>query len=324
MLKKIMLIGTAITLMLSFTACSTSKSSTATNRGTPSQYTDSYATDQIALSEEGGEFKNDAMASPEAPPAASPDASPTSVDQISRKVIFNSSFELQTKEYDKTIEALNLQIEKTKSYIEYSSTSGDKEKGNASANFTVRVPSAEYEAFKLAVHDLGNVISSYEGGEDVTGDYFDKDARLSVLTAQEKRVLELLDKATVIEDILKIEAELTRIRGEIEQLTTVIKRYDDLISYSTVTVNIYQTSDYVNTDDGFFAQIINTIKNSLQSGLNLLQNIVYGIVWILPYAIILAIIALIVKAILKKKNIKLFKKSAKAEELPQDETKVSK
>ncbi|MFZ2539304.1 MAG: DUF4349 domain-containing protein [Oscillospiraceae bacterium] len=301
MFKKVALIFTAIVLMLSMTACK----STSIKKESSIPYSDKSA--QIVgesnemSAEDGG---------------AQSDVSTTSIsaNQINRKVIFNANFEVQTKDYDKTISDLNAQIKQTKSYIQSSNTYGDKKQGDASSTLVIRVPSAEYEKFKLDMQKLGNVISSSEGGEDVTGDYFDKDARLNVLKAQEKRVLELLQKAEIIEDILKIEAELTRIRAEIEQLTTVIKRYDDLISYSTITVSIYQTADYVIKDDGFFSKIVKTMKDSLQSGLTLIQNIIFLIVWLLPYLIVSTIIGLIVRKILKKKKIKLFKKTPPSQE----------
>ncbi len=298
MFKKVALIFTAIALTLSMTACQSSKSEKNSdfNGGSPQL----FGAPNEMKDEAGIQEKNVSTTS-------------ISAAQSDRKVIFNSNFEVQTKDYDKTIAALNTQIEQTKSYIQSSTTYGDKEQGNARSTLLIRVPSNVYEQFKLDIQELGNVISSSEGGEDVTGDYFDKDARLNVLKAQEKRVLELLAKADTIEDILKIEAELTRIRAEIEQLTTVIKRYDDLISYSTINVSIYQTTDYIIKNDGFFAKIVKTIKDSLHSGLTLIQNTIYAIVWLFPYLIVIGVVLLIVRRVLKKKNIKLFEKTPPSE-----------
>ncbi|MEG0692098.1 MAG: DUF4349 domain-containing protein [Oscillospiraceae bacterium] len=290
MFKKIGFIFITIALTLAVTACSAKSS-------------DKSANFLKGSSQAGGAESNSMMAD-EAPMEGEAKLTSISPEQLTRKVILRANFEVQTKDYDKTIDDLNSQIVRTKSYIQSSDTYGDKNQGDARANLLIRVPSSEYEQFKLDVQKLGNIISSSEGGEDVTGDYFDKDARIAVLKAQEKRVVELLEKAQTIEDILKIEAELTRIRAEIEQLTTVVKRYDDLISYATITVNIYQTSDYITKDDSFFAKIATTMKNSLQFGLSLLQNMVYILVWLSPYLILLGMVAITVLSVLRKRKAK--------------------
>lgn len=290
MLKKLSLITTILIMSLSLASCSSGSSRTydkttstppLSSRSENSDYLDSNGSEQIVISDEG-ELDTTAAS-----------------DTIDRMVIFNSSFSLQTKDYNQTEASLNELISSTKSYTENSNTYGTVEDGDANLEMTIRVPSDKYEEFKAGIAALGNITSSSETGNDVTGNYFDTEARLTVLQAQEKRVLELLTNAQSIEDILQIETELSRIRSEIEQLTTVIKRYDDLISYSTIDISIEQTKDYIVKDKTFFDKLGETINSSLKFGLSLLENLAYMIVWVLPYAIILGLIAVIVLLIIK-------------------------
>lgn len=288
MFKKSIVIIIAAVLMLSITACGASRNEQSADSSPRA------ATGAQSITEKN-EFKEDKIEDIES-------AKSVSVEQVSRKVFYNSEYDVQTKDYDKTINDLNILIEQTKSYIERSYSNGNVKDGNKRTTYVIRVPSGDYGGFKDSIFELGNIVSSSEEAQDVTGDYFDKESRIKVLKAQEERVIELLQKAENIEDILKIEAELTRIRAEIEQLTTVIKRYDDLISYSTITISIHQTSDYIVNDDSFLSKLQQTINSSLKTGLNLLKNLVYGIVWILPYLIVLTIIFFIVRKAMKNKS----------------------
>lgn len=209
----------------------------------------------------------------------------------SRKIILTASFDLETKEYGETLAAINTEVEQTGSYIQYSSASGSAENGDAHTSLTIRVPSDRYNAFKAFIPTLGNVTYTTEGGEDVTSEYFDADTRLKVLKAQEERTLELLAKAETVEDMLKIEEQLTRVRIQIEQLTSELKRYDDLVSYATVNLSVRQTQDYTPVkEETFLSRIGKAMEDSLRSLSTQLQNLVIALVWLVPYLVVLALV----------------------------------
>lgn len=282
MLKKLTFILLVCATALTITSCSTS----------PVQYStvmDNEAMTQTAQPQtpEGSPNLNAEMTADKSGTTAGAIAANIS----NRKVITSASFNVQTKDYDWTSTALEAKIAETKSYVENSYTSGDKAKGNATLAMTIRVPTDLYSDFKTSIPELGNVVSSSENGDDVTADYFDTEARLTVLLAQEKRILVLLEKAN-IEEIIKIEERLSQIRTEIEQLTTVVKRYDDLVSYATVTLNIQQTSDYIDTsvNETFFSKMGKAFGGSLKQAGEVVQNGVLAIIWMMPYLILLAII----------------------------------
>lgn len=50
--------------------------------------------------------------------------------------------------------------------------------------------------------------------------------------------MELLEKAQTVEEILKVEKELERLNGEIDQLKGKIKRYDHLTQLATITIHL--------------------------------------------------------------------------------------
>lgn len=87
------------------------------------------------------------------------------------------------------------------------------------ADITIQVPAS---AFDKTVDDLKSLALSIDSAkitsQDVTEEYVDNEANLTNLKAAEQSTLRLLDKTTRIEDILTIQRELTRIRGDIEKI----------------------------------------------------------------------------------------------------------
>jgi len=106
--------------------------------------------------------------------------------------------------------------------------------------WTVRIPSDKTTAFVRALEkqfspfDRKNISS-----QDITEESIDVEARLKTRKALEKRFLELLDRANKIDEILRLERELSEVRGEIESLEQHLKRLDNESSYSTIHLEFY-------------------------------------------------------------------------------------
>jgi len=165
-----------------------------------------------------------------------------------RKLIWRGSMDLETLEYEASEEALFKLVAECGGYIESSSRSGgniNRYSGVRSmryANFSVRIPAEKFQYFINAGGTVGTVLYTSTGSEDVTDAYFDTEARLTVLRVKEERLLEMLEKGDELEYLIQIETELANTRYEIEMLTGTLRRYDGLISYSTVQVNLSEVS----------------------------------------------------------------------------------
>jgi hypothetical protein len=96
-----------------------------------------------------------------------------------------------------------------------------------------------------------------------------------------------LDRADTVEDILNIERELERVRGEIESLTARLKSLDDLTSLSTIDIELKQLK--VSAEriappgwQGIFAQAYQAAVSTVNSILNFLGEVVIFLGRILP------------------------------------------
>ncbi len=116
------------------------------------------------------------------------------------------------------------------------SGSGDRR----TATLTVRVPQAQFNDALRRIRDIADVevLSSNVQGQDVTDQFVDLQARLAAKQAEEQRYLALLARADRIDDILKIDATLSQVRTQIEQLTGQINSIKARTTYSTITAQV--------------------------------------------------------------------------------------
>lgn len=106
------------------------------------------------------------------------------------------------------------------------------------SNSSIRIPSQKVDLFIEYLEKSFDVANKNKSIEDVTDVYVDNDARLKNLRAEESQVLEVLKKANTVDEILKVQTELYRVRGEIEVLESRKKTWDRQVDYSTVKLNI--------------------------------------------------------------------------------------
>lgn len=130
---------------------------------------------------------------------------------------------------------------------------------------TVRVPSANYEGFLDEVADIGTIKYQSEATEDVTQQHVDLSARLENLRAQEARLRDFFDAATNVTEMLAIEEELGRIRGEIESLDAQITYLERQAAMATVSIELTEPADVVSPPGeswGFVAAITDGIRGA--------------------------------------------------------------
>jgi hypothetical protein len=130
---------------------------------------------------------------------------------------------------------------------------------------TVRVPAAAFEAFVDEVSALGTVKYQSEATEDVTQQHVDLAARLENLRAEEKRLREFFDAAKNVNEMLAIEQELSRVRGEIESLDAQVKYLERQAAMATVTIELTEPKPVVRPDGeswGFADAITNGFRGA--------------------------------------------------------------
>lgn len=153
-----------------------------------------------------------------------------------RQVISSASVSVEVEDVRSAVTELRAVVETLGGFVEQISTSGgtSPERGTA----TVRVPRQDFFTAVERIEALGEVQGEHLGQEDVTGQAIDLEARLLSEQRKEASLLELLDRATTVSDVLTIERELSRVRAEVERLQGQIAFLERSVDLSTITVTL--------------------------------------------------------------------------------------
>ncbi|MBM7870743.1 hypothetical protein JOC70_002237 [Clostridium pascui] len=299
---------TIIFSMLSFNACGSKKEASTSGTQIAQNHSQMNVKADIA-SGQNSKIKQESKAA----------TTPENIDASKlsqRKLIQRGYLEIQTKEFQKSIAALNEKVKILGGYIENLTISGNRvETINNSqmrhANFSLRIPTKHFNSFMDGSSVIGNVVTTSISGEDVTSQYFDTEARLKSLKLQEERLLELLKKSGTLKDVLEIEKELATVRYEIENLTGTLKRLDNLIDYSTVDVNLQEVDvlSLGNAGSALGEKIKYKFINSINNVIQILKSSIIGVIAFIPYLIIIIPIVLIIKYLSKKSTNKFLIKN---------------
>lgn len=167
------------------------------------------------------------------------------------------------------------------------------------ANLTLRVPAERLDEFTAAVDAISNVVSSSRDTDDVTLQYVDTESRVKALETERDRLLELMEQAETMSDLLEIESRLTDVRGELEQYASRLKVLDNQIDYATVNLSLSEVTEYTpvaektrleKIRDGF----VDSVKGVWTLILDCISFVLMNIPYILVFGLILwGIIALV-------------------------------
>jgi hypothetical protein len=257
--------------------------------------------DQASAGDQGKTGTNNEILSPQ-----TPGESDGGANILGEKMIYVARISIETLEFDKTLKDIENYVVSLGGFIESSSISGIGEKYETSvssssgyAEIYYRIPAKQYAGFLDNIKTYGNVIAQSTSSENITASYYDTDGRLKAYRTAEQRLLEILEKADTVTDMLEIEKELTNVRANIEGLTSQLKAWDNLVDYSTIIISIHEVEKITDTSepDSFGEKLIQTIKRSFDGFLNFIKGLLIVVLYVLPYAIVLTIILLIIKKI---------------------------
>ena len=180
---------------------------------------------------------SDPMPAPSTPAGGS---EPSSVYQNpGAKLIRRAELNIQTEQFDQSLEALNQLVNNCGGYFESANLYGGGRRdayATRSGEYVVRIPAQQYNLFLSSTGDLGYVNSKTESSEDVGTQYYDTETRLKTQRTKQERLLALLERAETMEDIISLENALSDVEYQIEMYSSDLRRYDALINFSTFRI----------------------------------------------------------------------------------------
>jgi hypothetical protein len=170
-------------------------------------------------------------------------------DVSDRKVIMTASVQLETGEHDRVVNDIRNIATGAGGYVESSSTyltTQDKKQ----STITIKVPASQYEPCLTQIKALGKIKSESSSGQDVTRQYIDLSARLKNLQAEEKQLSEIMGMSKNVSEVLTVEKELFRVRGDIESTQAQLNYLGSQVDFSTITVGVTEPQPVVEYDWG--------------------------------------------------------------------------
>lgn len=162
----------------------------------------------------------------------------TENDLANRKLIREASLTVETKVYDEFITELEKQLATYGAYVQNGETTGNAERGNRWAYYTIRVPADRYEELLSSVSELGNVTYKSENVQDVTMAYTDTEAKIRALEIEEETLLAILAKCENVEDVITVQSRISEVQYQLDSYNSKLRQYDNLISYCTVDLTV--------------------------------------------------------------------------------------
>lgn len=244
------------------------------------------------------------------------------------KIIRRAHLTVQTTEFEQSIAALGALTAQYNGYYETSEVSSGyihDQYANRSAYYVVRIPREHFTAFRDSTGTIGHVSSLNENNQDVGEVYYDTEARLATLTTKRDRLLALLEKAEIMEDIIALESALADVQYQIDDHTGSLRKYDSLINYSTFTVNIQEVEEIVEqpaVTQTFGEKLLSNLKSGANSFVRNLQYFAYDVARNLIGIVIFLVIAVAV-ILFGRKRVRNFKAKRKAKAVkPENENKT--
>ncbi len=226
-----------------------------------------------------------------------------SAQGTNRKLIRTVSMNVETENYDQLLPDIEKKVTEYGGYIEDSSSynrtnSYGKEEGRE-ANMTIRIPAENLDAFLHVVSDQTNVTYKSENVSDVTLSYVDLQSHKKALEEEQKRLLQLMEEAETIEDLITIEDRLTQVRYELESMESQIRTYDNQVDYSTVSIAITEVKTYTPVEEeSAWTRIQKGFAERTEAVLEGLENFGIWFVVHIPDLIVLAVIVIIILLII--------------------------
>jgi len=229
---------------------------------------------------------------PVSAPAAAPTAESPAPDgaapaqQTKRKIIQSHELTLEVESLSSTVEAITKLTESCGGYV-FESSRSSLDKKSFSGEIGIRVPSAKSSGVLSGIRKLGRVEQENSTAEDISEQYVDLEARLKNAQASEARLKQMYQRAGDIEDVLTVEKELTRVRGDIESFMAKKRNWDILTEMVTIKISLREPSASLPSSHRFWRPVGSAFGEALEGISGSLHALIVIVGFLLPWLVIL-------------------------------------
>lgn len=343
-MKNMMKLMSAALLSLALAACGSAHSASGSTAAEPEYYggdygiaeSNSYMAD-APVAEAAAEY--DMADSKAEAPAAEPTQEEETDAITGDMLVYTGSINLETLKYEDTVAAVRERIRLYNGIVEqenewdsdrsWTYTDGRGRMNNRTLSMTLRIPTASFDSFMNDMEGAGKITARSQMVENISRKYSDNSIEIEALRKQQDRLLEMMDAAQTVEEMIMVEERLSEVQVELNRKLSYQSSMDTDVKYSTIYLNISEVQEYTPGDNkvqigGFWKRLADAADNSWRSFVYFLQGLVIGLVNLLPFILLIGLIIFGIKRYRKAKGLdtKLFhwkKKGrlSKTEDAPQ-------
>ncbi|MBB5870396.1 hypothetical protein F4553_003775 [Allocatelliglobosispora scoriae] len=161
---------------------------------------------------------------------------------------------------------------------------------DSQAFVTLRIPSAKFQSVVTDLAALGTELNREIATDDVTEQSIDLDARIASLRTSVESLRRLLSKSGSLADTIQLEQQLTQRLGELASLEGKKRRLDDLVTYSTITVNLVGPAVVIDLPEEDEPGFLGGLKAGWRAFIDFLQVSSAVLGFLLPFLVVLAVV----------------------------------
>lgn len=223
------------------------------------------------------------------------------------KMILTGELELETKDFDSALQALDELVEELGGW--YESRSFYQGGARRRIDATVRVPAGSFSALIEGAGDVAHRTYANDRKQDVSEAYYDNEARLTTQRTKLDRLQELLARAENMEDIIALESAISETELQIEYLTGALRKYDNLVDYATVDLSlreVYRLSTDQEIPRTFSQRFGDALITGLERGIDNLEDFTISVArnWLslLIFAAVVWVVVLLIRRYSRKRR----------------------
>ncbi len=249
---------------------------------------------------------------------SAPSAVPKRADAETSLVIMSASMALRVANLDGAVASVRRIASSTGSQISNLSVyagepspspvplagqeTGSQTTGPGTADITLRVPAVKLTAVQNAVAELGTVLTQATAEDDVTQQHIDLAARLKNLRAEEARLRSFLDDAKKVSEMLEVERELSRVRGDIESMQAQLTYLERQAAMATLTISLSEPGPVVSpgTPGWGFTE---AVTRGVRTAAALISATITVLIALVPLGVLAAIVLLARRSIRRRRKV---------------------
>jgi len=260
-----------------------------------------------ALDASGGTAARDAAGDTAGSPATGSSTTITQAELLStnRSIVYTGDLTVRVRSVAAALDRAESMAASAGGFVFAENTTREPgRRGATTAQLTVKVPAARFRPTLDRLAGMGKALSRQQTADDVTSQVVDVESRLRTQRRSVTRMQALLDRATTVGEIVRVEGELSRREADLEALEAQQASLQSLTELATIDVTLVgpRSKPVVKDDDpelGFLA--------GLRGGIGAIVAVAVVALTaagaVLPFAIVLGLVGVPVLLVLRRRRV---------------------